>query len=156
MLSRACTVRTDGLKIPSLDAPDFIIHLCAHLYKEAAALPWVEMKRDMSLYKYCDIYLLLSKMSDVNIDDVFERAADMGMEKMCAYAILQADAFFPMNRYAVSIAESILLSEPLFLHTVYSPSDKKTYIYTQTDVFERFFSKDRTKLLREVESDAST
>ena len=114
------------------------------------------MKRDMSLYKYCDIYLLLSKMSDVNIDDIFERAADMGMEKMCAYAILQADAFFPMNRYAVSMAENILLSEPSFLHTVYSPSDKKIYIYTQTDVFKRFFNKDRTKLLREVESNAAT
>ena len=96
-------------------------------------------------------------MSDVNIDDIFERAADMGMEKMCAYAILQANAFFPMNKYAVSMAESILLSKPSFLHTyILPPGDKETYIYTQTDVFKRFFNKDRTKLLKEVESNAAS
>ena len=56
MLSRRETMPGCGLYTLSL--PDFILHLCAHLYKEATVMAWVEMGRDQSLYKYADLYLL--------------------------------------------------------------------------------------------------
>ena len=59
MLDRAYTRNIDGLEVTTLDDADYFIHLCSHLYKEATTLPWVEMKRDMTLYKFADIYMLL-------------------------------------------------------------------------------------------------
>lgn len=60
MINNAVTEEFDDLRVRTLRRDDFFIHLCSHLYKEATTLPWVEMMRDMTAYKYADIYLLLS------------------------------------------------------------------------------------------------
>ena len=58
-----------------LDSVHFLLHLCAHLYKEATTYPWVQMGRDMSLYKFCDLYLLLYTYTPVSYThlDVYKR-----------------------------------------------------------------------------------
>lgn len=63
LLASKTTAEVNGLQLPVPARADFFVHLCAHLYKEAATLPWVRMKRDMTLYKYADLYLLLSGVS---------------------------------------------------------------------------------------------
>lgn len=81
MLSNTCIKNERGLSIPTLDDADFFLHLCAHLYKEATTLPWIEMHRDMTLYKYCDIYMLLCEMTEEQVQQVYTRATELGMEK---------------------------------------------------------------------------
>ena len=54
LMVKACP----GISVNILGDEDFFLHLCAHLYKEATTLPWIEMHRDMTLYKYCDIYII--------------------------------------------------------------------------------------------------
>ena len=53
----------------TLDDAGFFIHLCAHLYKEATTLPWIEMHRDMTLYKYCDIHMMLEETFRITLDE---------------------------------------------------------------------------------------
>ena len=38
--------------ISTLNDVDFLLHLCAHLYKEATVMSWVEMGRDISCLLY--------------------------------------------------------------------------------------------------------
>lgn len=64
MMKNTVIEEKDGFRVRTLRRDDFFIHLCAHLYKEATTLPWVEMRRDMTLYKYCDIYMLLNNASN--------------------------------------------------------------------------------------------
>ena len=64
MMKNTVIEEKDGFCVRTLRRDDFFIHLCAHLYKEATTLPWVEMRRDMTLYKYCDIYMLLNNASN--------------------------------------------------------------------------------------------
>lgn len=137
------------LCIPTLSNYDFFVHLCSHLYKEATTLPWVEMMRDMTLYKYTDIYMILSEMNEKQIENLFFRAKVLSLENVCAFAILQMSELFDFNnKFAVVKANEILKDDPEFIHRVVSPKEKSVYIYTEKSIGERFFSEDRKTLLR--------
>lgn len=141
MLSRVSVRQENGRALPMLCDADFFLQLCAHLYKEATSLPWIEMRRDMTLYKYCDIYLLLSEMSDGRLRDVFRRAEELGMEKILAFAILDtADLFgggVPLS--ACNMAAAALTDDPDFRLRVVSPGEGKTLYYRTRDIGRRFF-----------------
>lgn len=150
LLENADAVSVEDTVFKTLAPEDFFIHLCMHLYKEATTLPWIEMRRDMTLYKYCDIYLLLSEMCKNDIDRVFKRAKEFGAEKICAFSILSAAALFAVEGYAVNIADEILKGDPEFMNRVFDPAKNKTLIYGEKDIGKRFFTKDRLSLLEEI------
>lgn len=50
-------IHTEQGDLYTLDIVDFLLHLCAHLYKEASVFQWVKMGRDLSLYKFLDVRL---------------------------------------------------------------------------------------------------
>ena len=150
LLSSAIRREIKDSDIMTLDESDFFIHLCAHLYKEATTLPWVEMKRDMTLYKYADIYLLVSEMSDSMIDRIFKRARGLDVDQECAFAILQTAELFDIeNDYAIKASEKAIVDDTHIIHRVISPKDNKTFLYTEKNIFERFFADDRKALLKE-------
>ncbi|MBR5223354.1 MAG: nucleotidyltransferase family protein [Clostridia bacterium] len=151
MLNNASLVEIGDFKVCTLRLDDFFIHLCSHLYKEATTLPWIEMKRDMTLYKYADIYMLLNNADEYYVDFLFDRATKLGMEKMCAFAIIQTAQLFEFeNLYATRIASKVLGYDYTFINKVISPKDKKELIFTEPNVLERFFADDRKKMLKEV------
>lgn len=151
MIERAQVYEVGGLSVKTLQMDDFFIHLCQHLYKEATTLPWVEMKRDMTLYKYGDIYMLLNHLSKEETESLFRRAKMMETENICAFAVLQtAELFIFENTYAIDMAKKTLHCVPDFLHTVISPKDHKRYLFQEKDIEVRFFSDDRRNLLKEV------
>ena len=102
-------ISSSNHKIPTLNKYDFFLHLCSHLYKEATTLPWIEMHRDMTLYKYADIYLLLSEISENDILAIFNRATVLGLDKICAYTILETVELFDIdNALAINMAKETL------------------------------------------------
>ena len=140
-----------GCTVPVPCSHDFFIHLCAHLYKEMTALPWVKMRRDMSMYKFCDIYMLMRRFNNSDADFIFARAEELGLLAECCCAVLWTDALLPVKgSRAVELAHQKLKGMQELLHTVVAPSEKKVYIYEDTDVVSRFFNPDRASLLREV------
>ncbi len=154
MLKNTVVEKKEDFGIRTLRRDDFFVHLCAHLYKEATTLPWVEMMRDMTLYKYCDIYMLLNDASKETIDFFFTRAKDLGMEKICAFSVYQTAKLFNFkNAYAIAISEATLKDDADFIHTVVSPREKKKYIFIERDISERFFADSRKLLLQEVNSE---
>lgn len=151
LLGHSRVSNVGDVSVPTLDKWDFFIHLCAHLYKEATTLPWIEMHRDMTLYKYCDIYLLLSEMTPSDITIIFARAKDMCLEKICAYTILETMGLFDIeNSFAKFCALENLEGDYDFCLQVISPKDKNFMSYQTADVNERFFMEDRTLDLKEV------
>lgn len=150
MLERIERKNIGEIQIPTLNKDDFFIHLCVHLYKETTTLPWVEMKRDMTLYKYCDIYMLLQDMTESDIEKIFQRAKELDMEKTCAFAICQsAELFDTVNDFAYASAKRMLCGDSEFLHTVFSPKEKKVYCYQNKNISDRFFMEDRLLNLKE-------
>ena len=105
----------------------------------------------MSLYKYCDIYSLLSDMTIKETENLFLRAKELEMEKICAFAVMQTSELFEQkNNTAISISKTILENDKDFIKKVISPKDKKIYIYTQGDILKRFFAQNRKNYLAEV------
>ena len=154
MMSNSVVLKLGEYKVHTLRNDDFFIHLCSHLYKEATTLPWVEMMRDMTLYKYCDIYMLLNDADEEQVDFLFDRAEKLGMEKVCAFAVLHtAELFKFRNIYAVEVATRALGYDMDFIHRIVSPKDKKEMIFTERSVCERFFADNRKELLEEVKKD---
>ncbi len=151
MINNTRFVNIGDFKVCTLRADDFFVHLCSHLYKEATTLPWVEMMRDMTLYKYCDIYMLLNDADKEYVDFLFDRAVKLGMEKVCAFAVFHtAELFNFRNQYAIEVVTKALGNDLDFIHRIISPKDKKELIFTERNILERFFSDDRKTLLVEV------
>ena len=145
-ISRYVSIRT-------LCEEDFFLHLCAHLYKEATTYPWVQSGRDLTLYKFCDIYMYLSQYNKAETDVVFKRAKELNLTDICCCAILWTNELLPSrNDYAITLARQYLVGSEHKLHEVVFPAQKKTLTYTKTNLRERFFAPNRCKLLREVPS----
>lgn len=151
MMNNTLFVKLGDFRVRTLRADDFFVHLCSHLYKEATTLPWVEMMRDMTLYKYCDIYMLLNDADEEYVDFLFDRAEKLGMEKVCAFAVLHtAELFNFRNQYAIEVATKALGYDLDFVHRIISPKDKKELVFTERNILERFFADNRKTLLEEV------
>ncbi|MBQ7106799.1 MAG: nucleotidyltransferase family protein [Clostridia bacterium] len=151
MMNNTLFVKLGDFRVRTLRADDFFVHLCSHLYKEATTLPWVEMMRDMTLYKYCDIYMLLNDADEKYVDSIFDRAEKLSMEKVCAFAVLHtAELFNFRNQYAIEVATKALGYDLDFVHRIISPKDKKELVFTERNILERFFADNRKALLEEV------
>ena len=151
LLSKVCRKQTASGWIPTLCNEDFFIHLCSHLYKEATTLPWIKMGRDMTLYKYCDIYMLLTENSDDQMQQFFQRSLELGLEKICAYAILETMELFELNNTWINQwATQALADAPSFRLQVTSPAEKKLFQYQTQNASKRFFMKSRITDLKEV------
>lgn len=151
LLERSESVRINDSRITTLSRSDFIIHLCQHLYKEASTMPWIKMRRDMTMYKYCDIYTMVNHMTAKQIINFYLRADELGMLDICSCVILWVNDLLGLeNTFAVNIAADNLYGNENILHEVISPGEHKKYEYTEHDIVKRFFAKDRASLLWEV------
>ena len=148
MLSRTQVVTINSTKVRTLDPCDFLLHLCAHLYKEATTVPWIRMKRDMTFYKYEDIYGLLMQMKEEDYNSLMARAEQYDMKSEVFYCIKSVEALFNLP---IFVSFQLTDTEFRCLDEVVAPTEKKIYHYTESDIVKRFFAKDRMKLLEVAE-----
>lgn len=148
MLERTEVVTVGAARIKTLSHYDFLLHLCAHLYKEATTIPWIRMKRDMTFYKYCDIYGLLHEYSKKQMDELLGVAKARGLERELVYCLYSIKKFFGVG--SLKCGKHICDPHHWNLDEVIAPSEKKIYRYKESDPRKRFFVKERMKLLREV------
>ena len=142
--------KSENTNIPVPDKADFFIHLCCHLYKEAATLPWIKMRRDMTFYKFTDIYLLLSEFTESEINAVYPRASELKLDKICACVINWTCRLFGYESFSsLKNLKKLFLQDDEVMNTVIAPAEGKKYVYTEKDINKRFFSPDRINLLKE-------
>ncbi|MCI8388391.1 MAG: nucleotidyltransferase family protein [Clostridiales bacterium] len=130
---------------------DFLIHLCIHLYKEATIMSWVDMQRDLSLYKFCDIYLLTHKwMNEAFAAQLEQRVKRYGLEKECCYALHYTKLLFDIQDEALDkLLANIKPNNVSFLKEVFDPQSGKLYKHKKS-LLDWFFSSDRKRHLYEV------
>lgn len=151
LISRACETGIADFKIMTLQAQDFVIHLCNHLYKEVSVYPWVRMNRDMTLYKFCDLYMLCRKYSESDFAALEQRVREVGVEQICYCALCMTKKLFAIrNKWLDHFLEQIAPADKAVLDIVIYPEEKKAYRYNEPDIRKRFFARDRISLLKEV------
>lgn len=68
--------------------PDFFVHLCCHLYREASSAVWIYLGGDMSLIKFCDVReFIRARMTAEKLDEAILFAREHGLEKAVYYTI---------------------------------------------------------------------
>ena len=124
-------IETANGSLFTLCPADFLLHLCCHLYKEAATYAWVAMERDLSLYKFADLYLLLREWTDGGIYDALAaRAAACGQQRAVYYAMLRTKELFDLENSALDgLLTAVKPEEASFVNEVFRPEQNKTYRY---------------------------
>ena len=151
LLSRAeKRIETSSGWLFTLCPADFILHLCAHLYKEATVINWVEMGRDLSLYKFSDLYLLLEGLDAETAVQIASRAVEYGLQKECTYALRHTKELYGIENPTLDqLLESILPSDLSFMKRVLCPADNRVFQYNLSFV-EWMFCYKRKEMLYET------
>lgn len=138
-------------EIHALDDADFFLHLCAHLYKEATVINWVEMGRDISLYKYCDIYVYLNRyMNEEYAEKLIQRIDQVGLHKECYYTLYFAKELFGISdRLVDKVVEEIRPKDLSFMNRISDPANGVNYLF-DLKYTDWVFSSDRKGLLYEA------
>jgi len=141
-------IKTDNSTLNTLDRSHFLIQLCAHLYKEATVINWVVMSRDISLYKYMDIYLFIQEYFDKEfINQMTFEIHKYGLEKECFYSFHYTKELFGIkSEYLDQLLKDIKPSDLLFLKQVIGPAESKIYQYDDNYIDWVFCSNRRDKL----------
>ena len=148
LIARSQRMRVHGTEITTLNRVDFVIHLCDHLYKEATTYPWVHMHRDMTLYKYLDLYFLLNGLTETSAADMSRRIDELGTQRACYYAVACSRTLFSIENPAVaSLLTSIAPDDLSYMDIVFDPANHRQLRYAQHDIVKRFWHPDRCELL---------
>ena len=146
-------IETSAGALRTLSEEDFLIHLCCHLYKEAAAYPWVRFGRDQGLYKYCDIALCLLRYGSRALEErLAARIRALGLEKECYFALYHTNALFPLAN--TELLRRLTPADDSFLREVTDPGTGKRYRH-ELPTADWVFCGRRKEMLHEI-TDAET
>ena len=143
-------VRTACGRLYTLCKTDFLIDLCLHLYKEATIFSWVQMKRDQSLYKYCDIYLLIHQwMKAAYAQSLAQQIRSYGVQRECYYALNGTRLSFQIHKRELDwLLDAICPEDTAFMNEVLDPMANRIYHY-QHPFSEWIFCSERVQNLKE-------
>lgn len=144
-------IKTANGNLSTLCLSDFIIHLCSHLYKEATTMFWIDNVRDLSIYKFSDIYLLWKKYASLPLsEELIKTIKKYHLENECAYSFYYMSKLFNVNDDILNtLIKKIFDRNEENLKIVFDPATKKEY-YFDTSFVDYLFCMDRKKHLIEI------
>lgn len=142
--------------LQTLDLADFLIHLCAHLYKEATVINWVKMGRDISLYKYIDIYLFIHMyMDNAYAERLAQRIKAYGLEKECYYAFYYTKELLNVDNMNLDkLLTQIKPTNTVFMKQIIDPANGKIYQFNE-EYIPWVFNSNRGGCLYEATDEAT-
>ena len=132
----------------TLSLADFIIHLCVHLYKEATTYSWVKMNRDLSIYKFFDIYFLLFMyLNEELCNQLIEKIIEYDLKKECYYSFLYSSQLFELKNYMFENMINAIKPEKMdFLQIIIDPGTNQVLKYDESFIDWLFCSNRKEKL----------
>lgn len=132
----------------TLDPIDFLIHLCCHLFKEATVYAWVLMERDVSLYKFLDLYLFLHTWTDPAwYRSLGASIQAYGLERECYFALVRTRELFQIEMPPLNaLLAQIRPRDTAYLQQIIHPGERKVYYYKEAFADWVFMSRKKEKL----------
>ena len=150
MLDRIVIYPYRATNLVTLEDKDFIIHLCLHLYKEATTSEWVFRRKDLNLYKFNDIYVLLVKYGSIEMyKELAKRVIHYGAEKECYFALCHTKEIYTKLGQMEGYEEMLDKIRPAnleYLRQIVNPVEKVVYEYNM-DFLDWIASEDRKACL---------
>ena len=129
--------------IRSLSKYDFVIFLIMHAYKEMNVLFMIKHNKDLLLYKFLDLYLLLK---DMNLLTLYNLIVEYNIEKE-AKLVIQATAILFKCEALTNYLNNFSCDEKLIIKDY---ENKKNYIFTNS-IQERILNFNNLKYLKEID-----
>lgn len=150
LLDKRVLVNCNDFNFYTLSCEDFLIHLCCHLYKEATTFNWVNMQRDLSLYKFSDINIFLAKHnSQAFFERLAERISQLCVQREVCYTLINSSIIYTelgRNPFVEHIINIFSEHDMSFMKQIVDPKEKRIYRYDMEFV-DWFFCSDRAKNL---------
>ena len=131
-----------GIEAFALDIEYCYAYVCEHLFKEATVIDWVIAQRDLSLYKFLDIYALAgTNKFSIDWDKLGSVIKDNNLEQECYFAFYYALQFFPglsNNKNYIALLERIEPSEKEYLDGINKVRTKEVLEWKE-DIWARVF-----------------
>jgi len=126
-------VELNGHTFTTLNPVDFLIHLCCHLYKEATTYDWIINRRDLMLYKFSDINVMLTDFKDNKYyEDLIARIREFELEKECYYVFCNSCIIYPELKHSTAIdmvLDTIKPEDLRYMRQIIHPSEKRILSY---------------------------
>ena len=152
MLQDAEVYVSDLVCVQTLSKPDFLIHLCCHLFKEATTYDWLVNRRDLMLYKFSDINVFINTYGNVLFfEDLVKKIESYHVEKACYYTFFNASKIYPRLMLVAGFEEMLERIRPIsieFLKEIVSPKERRSYMY-DLDFADWFDCTNRISMLHE-------
>ncbi len=143
----------ENVRFKTLSPIKFLLHLACHLYKESTTYYWVARRRDLMLYKFCDIYMFINKFGTIEyFSDLIEQIKKYNFEKECYYTFENSSIIYPaLNKIDgfLKVKESIKPENLDFMKQIVYPREKKLFKYDMSFT-DWFFCPDRVSQLEEI------
>lgn len=155
MLSSAVkNIQTEHGVLYMLSKEDFLIHLCTHLYKEAVNYQWVEMGRDLSLYKFSDIYMYCNKNLDSKfVKEFIKKVQEYKLQEECYYVLYYTNVLLGFQRKGEVewILEAIKPKDLRYMNRIVNLKNKQEFYFKET-YLQWMFHSNRRNILKEIEA----
>lgn len=153
LLSETIPVNLNGHIFYTLNMVDFLIHLCCHLYKEATTYDWLNYRRDLMLYKFSDINVMLHEYGDKEFyRGLDQRIREFDVKKECYYTLYNSTEIYPFLKEDILLTEMLERIRPVdlkFMKQIVYPYKRKKFVYDMTFT-QWFFCENRIGNLIEV------
>lgn len=142
---------TDHGLLPTLSKVLFLVHLCANLYKKATTYSFVKAKKDLSLYRFCDLYLFITTFMHHDFAaELIDAVEELELHKECYFALYHTRALFGLhNKFLDAVLDTIQPDDLGYMNRVFDPDTQRIFAY-ETDFSEYVFHANRMSLLKEV------
>lgn len=153
MLSHTIKIAYAESSFYTLDAYDFLIHLCCHQFKEAIIFYYFQGQKDIMLYKYSDMNLLFHHYdTNFSYQKLLERMQFYGLEAQCYYCFDLLRKIYPSVGDLEGFSWLMKELEPedkAYLKRIIDPPARKAYRY-QEEPEVWFVAEEREKCLEEI------
>ena len=150
-------IPTSAGNLFTLAPDDFLLHLCAHLYKEAAVYQWVRMGRDLSLYKFCDIDLIAAQaLQESTPEALAQKIKGLALETACAFSLSRTERLLGTNKRAgagwTRLLQLLGADPDEDVYEILEPASGRVY-ENKMDFVNWMFCADRLHRLQTVEKE---
>lgn len=141
LLDRATEVDLCGVPSFMLSLPDQLIDTCAHLFKEATNLYYIEHERDLQLSKFLDVALLAGRVTQAGAwEQTVTRVREYNAVQQIYFALHYTAQVFP-DTVDPAVLDDLRPSDCSYLDQ-YGGGGHEVFQW-ETPFFERLFDRER-------------
>ena len=136
-------------KIPTMKGKDYLIHLLIHNYREASNASWIELSKDITLRKFCDIREFIREiLTDNELKMVVSEMLEINQKAALIFNIYSIYEIYG-DSFSKEILQQLSIDkESVSQYFQFFDDDRKTSHKRQKGLWESIFSLNNLDELR--------